>query len=271
MTRGVGRKATPFAIWVISVGLILSGLDLLYGISPDLSKLSSSSDVLVDIMVLFVVLCFVAAAGTLLRRTWGYILSALVSIGFIVVANGINVWIPTLSHPQEFNTFIVADSIVPILVLVAALTLLCLANRKGGLEKKRYLLSPKSFTGALTVIIAILVVGGAVAGAYAYSSGANPTSGVVTISIINGAFNPSSSVHFSPATVTLVIGVNNTVTWINNDYTIHTVTSDSGIFGSGLLNNGNSWTYTFTKAGTYGYHCAIHPFMTGEIIVVQNS
>ncbi len=263
------RKVTPFAIWVIAFGLVFSGLDLLYGISGDLPKLSVSSDPFLDLMVLFIVVCFVATVGTILQKAWGYILGALASISFIVAANAINSWIPTLSHPQDYNTFIVADSIVPILVLVAILAVLCILNRKKGLDKKKYLLSPRSFTGVLTVAIVALVVVGAVVGA-SISSSAKSTSGtVVSISIVNGAFNPSSSTHFVPATVTLVIGQNNTVTWTNNDYTIHTVTSNSNLFNSGLLNHGNSFTFTFMTPGTFPYHCSVHPFMTGTIVVVQ--
>lgn len=265
------RKVTPFAIWVISIGLVFSGFDLLYGISGDLPKLSASSDPFLDLMVLFIIVCFAATAGTVLRKTWGYILGALASIGFIVAANAINAWIPTLSHPQDYNTFIVADSIVPVLVLVAVLTVLCVLNRKEGVDKKKYLLSPRSFTGVLTIVIVALVLVGALVGV-SISSSAKTASGaptIVSISIVNGAFNPSSSTHFVPATVTLVIGVNNTVTWTNNDYTIHTVTSNSNLFNSGLLNHGNTWTYTFTSPGTYPYHCSVHPFMTGTIVVVQ--
>jgi plastocyanin len=257
----------PFAIWVIAAGLVFSALDLLYGISSDLTKFSPSSDPLVDIMVLFIIVCFVATIGILLQKTWGYALSLLVSLGFIVGANGLDTWIPTLSHPQNFNTFVVADSIVPAVVLVAILTILCFMNRKKSWDKKKYLSSPKSFTGVLTAVITILIIIGAVAGYSLSSSSAKVATTVVQISIVNGAYNPSSSTHFSPQSVTLVIGMNNTVTWTNNDYTIHTVTSDTGAFDSGLLNNGNSWTYTFTTPGTYTYHCAIHPFMKGTIVV----
>jgi plastocyanin len=265
---GMRTSKRPFAIWVITLGLVFSALDLLYGISPDLPKLSASSDPLLDVMVLFIIVSLIASIGTYLRKTWGYALSLLVSLGFLLAANGINTWIPTLSNPHAYNTFIVADSIVPVLVLVAILTILCLVNRKKGLDRKRYLVSARSFTGVLSVVIVVLIMAGALIGAY-LSSSSGKAGNVVSISIVNGAYNPSSSQHFAPATVTLVIGVNNTVTWVNNDYSIHTVTSDSGLFNSGLLNNGNSWTYTFTTAGSYGYHCAIHPFMTGKIVVLQ--
>jgi plastocyanin len=270
--RQLRPSGKPFAIWAITFGLIFSALDLLFGISSDLPKLSSSSDPLLDIMVLFVLLCFVGAIGTALQKTWGYILAALVSFGFIIGANALDVWIPTLSNPHDFNTFIVADTIVPVLVLVAILSILCLVNRKKGLNQTRYLASARSFSGVLTVIIVVLLLAGAAVGAYLPSSSTKAGIVPMAISIVNGAFDPSNAAgHFSPASVTLVIGVNNTVTWTNNDYSIHTVTSNTGLFDSGLLNHGNSWTYTFTAPGTYGYHCSIHPFMTGTVRVLAGS
>jgi plastocyanin len=257
----------PFAIWVLSLGLMFSGLDLLYGISQDLPKLSSSSDPLLDIMVLFIALCFVSAIGSLLQKTWGYIIAMLVSLGFIIGANVLNAWIPTLLNPHDLNTFIVADTIVPVLVLVAILSIMCFVNRKKGVGQKKYLASWRTLTGALTIAIIVLAIAGAIVGA-SFSSSASSTNSSVSVSLVNGAFNPSSTQHFVPSTITVVIGVNNTVIWTNNDYTIHTVTSDSSIFDSGLLNNGNSWSYTFTTAGTYSYHCAIHPYMNGTVTVI---
>jgi len=84
--------------------------------------------------------------------------------------------------------------------------------------------------------------------------------------LANAASNPSSP-GFSPDIIHVAIGVNNTVMWTNNDGTIHTVTSTTGQFDSGFLNPGQSWTYTFTKDGTYQYHCTLHGWMTGAVIV----
>jgi len=78
-----------------------------------------------------------------------------------------------------------------------------------------------------------------------------------TVTIQNMAFNPS----------TLNVKVGTTVTWINNDTVTHDVTSDTGLFTSGNLTNGQSYNYTFNQTGNYSYHCAIHPSMTGTIIV----
>ena len=77
------------------------------------------------------------------------------------------------------------------------------------------------------------------------------------VSIANFAFQPDS----------LQIAVGTTVTWTNADSTAHTVTSDTGAFDAGPLAPGASFTQTFDTPGTYTYHCQIHPFMTGTIVV----
>jgi len=77
---------------------------------------------------------------------------------------------------------------------------------------------------------------------------------------------------FSPSEVT--IGIGDSVTWHNDSFTAHTVTSGNtedgpdGIFDSSLLIGGNTFSNTFTDAGEYQYFCSIHPWMTGTVIVV---
>jgi plastocyanin len=66
---------------------------------------------------------------------------------------------------------------------------------------------------------------------------------------------------------TLEVQRGTTVTWVNRDQVQHTVTSDNGNFDSGMINGGASWSYTFTEAGTFPYHCTPHPFMQARIIV----
>jgi plastocyanin len=56
----------------------------------------------------------------------------------------------------------------------------------------------------------------------------------------------------------LVVPVGTKVTWTNNDNIPHTATSDTGVWDSGTLNPGQSFSFQFTKAGTYPYHCTIH-------------
>jgi hypothetical protein len=82
----------------------------------------------------------------------------------------------------------------------------------------------------------------------------------VSVAILNFAFAPQN--------VTIAAGT--TVRWTNQDSYPHTATSP-GNFDSGNLNQGQSWQYTFNTPGTYNYFCALHPTMTGTIIVTGGS
>ena len=93
-----------------------------------------------------------------------------------------------------------------------------------------------------------------------------PTSTTTShVSIVANAGTNPSSPGYSPGVIHVVVGVNNTVMWSNDDSTVHTVTST--LFDSGFLNPGQSWTYTFGKDGTYHYHCTLHGWMAGTVIV----
>ena len=70
---------------------------------------------------------------------------------------------------------------------------------------------------------------------------------------------------FGPATLTIHAGA--TVTWVNHDSDLHTVTSTQGLFASPGLDSGDNFSYRFTTPGTYPYFCALHPHMQGTIIV----
>ena len=78
---------------------------------------------------------------------------------------------------------------------------------------------------------------------------------------------------YSPDTVVVVIGVNNTITWVNQDSAPHTVTFTvvpSGVtatIDSGEMVHGAAFTYTFQISGTYLYGCTYHPWMGGKVIV----
>jgi plastocyanin len=95
----------------------------------------------------------------------------------------------------------------------------------------------------------------------------------VTVIIPNGAGSEASSAPgYVPDTVTVVIGVNNTVTWKSFDQYAHTVTSLSvppGAqgFNSETLPPGKNFTVTFTVPGTYDYYCTLHSWMSGTVIV----
>jgi len=70
---------------------------------------------------------------------------------------------------------------------------------------------------------------------------------------------------FVPDKLTVAVGTK--VTWTNNDSVTHTVTSDDGLFESGNLSRGATFSHTFNQKGTFDYYCRIHPSMTAQIIV----
>jgi plastocyanin len=75
---------------------------------------------------------------------------------------------------------------------------------------------------------------------------------------------------YHPADITVYAGT--TVRWTNSDPVTHTVTSDiPGIFDSGDMGQGQTWSFTFDTPGDYGYYCIPHPFMTGTVHVISGA
>lgn len=77
------------------------------------------------------------------------------------------------------------------------------------------------------------------------------------VDIINFAFLP----HL------IKIAPGETVTWTNRSDANHTVTSNEGLFESGVLAPGATFSHTFTNTGVFPYHCSIHSSMRGQIVV----
>lgn len=95
--------------------------------------------------------------------------------------------------------------------------------------------------------------------------GANATSTAaadVQITIQNFAF--------APATITIPVGT--TVVWTNQDSAPHTATADAaGGFDTGMMQKGESGKVTFNTAGTFAYHCSVHPRMVATIVVTASA
>jgi plastocyanin len=72
------------------------------------------------------------------------------------------------------------------------------------------------------------------------------------------------SFAFSPATLKAKVGQQ--VTWTNKQGVAHTVTANGGAFNHPMP-SGATFSFTFTKAGTFAYHCTIHPSMHGTVVV----
>lgn len=100
--------------------------------------------------------------------------------------------------------------------------------------------------------------------------GNNPTAGnqiqIVVVIIPPGA-GSNPRLGFEPATISIVIGMNNTIIWKNEDSTWHTAHSNVPEFYSNYIEPGGNFTHTFQHPGIYPYHCDPHPWMTGKVTV----
>ena len=136
---------------------------------------------------------------------------------------------------------------------------------------------PGKLTTAAVVIIALVLalsVGAVLAfnltPPYCTANCGTQTQGI-TVKMASGVGIQTNNLNFEPATITVVIGKNNTISWVDQDSIPHTVTSLAGApssFDSGTLRQGNIFTHTFSVPGTYTYDCSFHPaWMKGTIIV----
>ncbi len=109
---------------------------------------------------------------------------------------------------------------------------------------------PWSFTTAAAAPVPVLV-----------QAVACPAGVTADVSIVGFAFSPAS----------VNVTANTIVKWTNNDATTHTVTSTAvpanEAFDSGNVAQGGTVCFKFTTAGSFSYHCSIHPFMTGAVTV----
>src|SRR5262249_32907921 len=85
-----------------------------------------------------------------------------------------------------------------------------------------------------------------------------------SVSIVAGA-SALTTGAYSPDQITVPVGT--IVMWTNNDTVTHTVVQNAVSFNSGNITPGGSYSMTFTTAGSYPYHCSIHPGMVGLVTV----
>jgi plastocyanin len=84
--------------------------------------------------------------------------------------------------------------------------------------------------------------------------------------IVPGAADPNNDEAFVPSEISVSSAT--IVSWSNDDSIDHTITADEGgLFDSGPISPGDTFDNVFDSRGEFGYHCSIHPFMTGVVIV----
>jgi plastocyanin len=121
---------------------------------------------------------------------------------------------------------------------------------------------------ALTLLVAAGVLAAGCGGSGGDGGGSPTTTAAPTTS---GAGTPASGTAvaidnfaFSPAALNVKMGQQ--VTWTNKQDVAHTVTADGGAFDHPMP-SGATFSFTFATAGTVAYHCTIHPFMKGTVVV----
>lgn len=154
-------------------------------------------------------------------------------------------------------------------------------------------ISGTSIAGVVLLVVVLAVaaaylfanppVSGATATAnqYSYTAYGQTTSTATSMAAVTGTgAPPANAVYvyipndggypfapFEPSTITVVLGVNSTVVWVNQDVLVHNVNSNGGFFNSGDIAPNGQWWFTFTTAGVYPYYCSYHPSHTGVVIV----
>jgi len=107
------------------------------------------------------------------------------------------------------------------------------------------------------VVVPVMIAMLLFAGSSRVTASDQPSGGNAAVKIDNFVFGPQA----------ITVPVGTTVTWTNSDDIPHTAVSTDGIFKSKVMDTDEKFSYTFTKAGTYPYYCAIHPKMTGQVVV----
>jgi plastocyanin len=102
-----------------------------------------------------------------------------------------------------------------------------------------------------------------------YSSPSGPTPPAspavgTPVAVVSGA-STLTTTAYAPNPITISVG--GTATWTNSDSTPHTSTGNDGSWNSGAIAPGASFSRTFAAAGSFPYHCTIHPGMVGTVVV----
>jgi plastocyanin len=123
----------------------------------------------------------------------------------------------------------------------------------------------RRLVGPLLLVAAVAIIAAACngTGSTAYSAPASTAATTTAATATNAA--TIKGFAFQPDVLKVEVGAK--VTWTNDDTVAHTVTADTNSFASGNLQPAGSFSFTFTRPGTYAYHCSIHPSMHGSVVV----
>jgi plastocyanin len=142
-------------------------------------------------------------------------------------------------------------------------------NTHSRLASRHWAKTAAAFAASLALVLTLALLVAACGSGGAGSTGTSSPGDGTTAPTSQGGGTEAQVImtnrSYDPQTVTVAVG--GTVTWVNQDAPQHDVVADNGEFSSQLFDKGQSFSFTFTTAGTYPYHCTIHPGMNGTVVV----
>jgi len=221
---------------------------------------------------IFIVVPLAGALAVLRGGRAGYVISLIISLQFFLVEGpfgglAAGAW-SSVTVTDYFVIFMITAPALFLALVYSAAGLAKLLRPRGVPPRFARVVPPPS----LLVLLAVgFVIGGVTIGMIAAPTelrlSQRPSAVKPNVIILQGASGSRSGSSYSPVSFTVTVGT--TVTWLNNDTATHTVTESNGMFDSGPLTPGATFSYTFTQPGTYKYSCTYHPWMTGTIIVTS--
>ncbi|MDA4128267.1 MAG: plastocyanin/azurin family copper-binding protein [Thaumarchaeota archaeon] len=264
MTENMISRKSP-EVLVPLVGLLYSGLYLLYITITVLPTGATFIFMLIPFMVLFLVLAY----GVWRMNRFAFVGSIILSGIFLLFFGSFLE--ETIGNPSSFSMFFAVVTVVFSLITTIVYSVLGVRTfwRKGTVIAVGKTIPRSSF---FALVMVGFITGALVVGVFAGATEVRLLGNVgktANIVIVQGAGTQGNAAgYFSPSNFTAKVG--QTVTWSNGDGSTHTVTSKgSSLFDSGNIASGGTFSYTFTQAGTYQYYCTIHPWMIGTVVVTS--
>lgn len=99
--------------------------------------------------------------------------------------------------------------------------------------------------------------------------GGSPTQAAAVCTDSTGATTVEATVGDFKWSQPITAKVGDVITWTNTDTAAHKVATDDGActMGANIAGGGGKASLVFNKAGTYAFHCTLHPSMKGTITI----
>ncbi len=272
MGDNVPRKASKRSLFhsplvlVPILGLLYSAAFLAYlAVQPFASAtLGFFTVVLLSFSAVYVL----AVVGIWKRPRVGYVAAAVVSGLSLVLLGALGNVTSTLATPVDTENFIFAVTVLPALFTTLLYSVLGFHHLRRQASVQIGSTPTISRYGVWSILIVGFILGSLVIGLMAGATQSKLLSDLpkpANITIVAGAGLPKNPNFYCPSGFAAHVG--QTITWVNLDSTVHTVTSSTNAFDSGRIDVGSRFQLTFTKAGDYDYYCTYHQWMNGEITV----